>query len=87
MPILDYTNPLHTFSSNNHTYTASKDCYLAGVFNGTSSNSLSINGTVVGVGGTSSAGQAYSVFYKLKSGDIVTTSSDMLGLHVFDVVS
>lgn len=48
MPILDYTNPLHTFTSTNKTYTATKECYLMGTFCAdTVSSYLTINGKIL----------------------------------------
>jgi hypothetical protein len=91
MPNLDYGNPLHTFSSGNLTYTATKTCYLMGGIESTanSATTVSINGTLI-VSVAGSAGRpAMSTpsLIKLNAGDIVTVNTAINQLHVFDVVS
>ena len=93
MPILDYANPLHTFSANNLSYTANKDCYVSGALAAGSTNcTLSINGTNIAWNGFINFVQDNRVnFYispiKIKSGDIVAVNSAADFLHVFDVIS
>lgn len=96
MPILDYANPLHTFSAGKLTFTANKDCYLLGslstsINGGNSTVSVKINNTEVyvvyaeftGVGSNSNC----VPLTKLKAGDVVLLSGAQTRLHVFDVAS
>lgn len=99
MPVLDFANPLHTFSTNNLSYTATKDCYIAGYIGlksgggtvPTTPPTLIINSTEVAVGniGIFGSGSSYAYaanipIYKIKSGDIVSVNVVSEGLHVFD---
>lgn len=81
MPLLNYDNPLHTFSSNAKTYTATKECYLLGsMASGTTARTISINGTVVYTikDNSSSTDSAQLIpLTRLKSGDAVVIS-DMI---------
>jgi|GEM_PF-3167066 len=95
IPNLNFTSPLHTFSANNLTYTASKECYLYGTMNGTNSSgtgiTLTINNTKVGfeqpLNSSWSTAVAVQIPYtKLKSGDKVVVSHACDGLHVFSAV-
>lgn len=91
-PTLDFTTPLHTFSTGNLTFTATKDCYLAGTLGSVNNtvNLLSINGTNVANGyynDTNGVSYVQDIFYKLSSGDVVTITQISNTLHVFDVVS
>ena len=76
-PILDYANPLFTFTSANTTFTATGDCYLFGGI-GTGNSRLLINNSEVFyyTRGSSSSGNTI-VFpcTRLKSGDVVSLSS------------
>jgi len=92
IPNLNFTSPLHTFSANNLTYTASKECYLYGTMNGTNSSgtgiTLTINNTKVGfeqpLNSSWSTAVAVQIPYtKLKSGDKVVVSHACDGLHIF----
>lgn len=75
MPILNYANPLHTFSAND-SWTASKDCWIVGNVTaaGASSNTVSVDGTVVasGFNGTNSSNQPW-VAFPVGTGQVVTT--------------
>jgi len=80
MPLLDFANPLHKFTSNNLTYTAVKDCYLCGSITSAASTSnqiITINGTAIAsVSGAAGAGGAEFISpLKLKQGDTVTASA------------
>ena len=72
MPILDYANPLHVFNADS--WTATEDCWIVGnvAAGGASSNTVSVNGTVVasGFNGTNSSNQPWVVF-PVAAGDIV----------------
>ena len=68
MPFLNYTNPLHSFSSNDDTWTATKDCYIVGTFVLTSSAYLSIDGKRIGGGGATVGGS--NIIVPLKQGQI-----------------
>ena len=96
MPTLDFANPLHTFSSGNLTFTATKECYLLGsihtsVSAGSSTVTVKINNTEVyavyaeftAVGSNSNC----VPLTKLKAGDVVVLSSAQGRLHVYDVAS
>ena len=96
MPALDFANPLHTFSSGNLTYTASKDCYLYGAVDGSGgSQTITIDGTLVysttgTTGGSvvSNAGHGSEIsVVKIPSGTTVVCSVAMPSLHIFDVVA
>lgn len=89
MPHLDFANPLHTFSSGNLTYTATKECYLFGILTPPSSGSsnITINSTVVG--NSSQTGTVLERFtiaspLKLESGDIVVVTEASSLMHVFE---
>ena len=85
MPELDYGNPLHTFDSGNHSYTASGECYITGFIAG-GQNRLSINGTAVasGTNGYNNNATCDNVpLLRLSAGDVATTNADMAALHVF----
>ena len=90
MPTLDYSNPLHTFSSNNLSYTATKDCYLVGdtITVGVQGTcQVAINGTVIGFGnGQSGYSTSTFIFTKLSAGDNVTLTGTGTTptMHVFD---
>lgn len=87
MPILDFTNPLHTFSSGNLTYTATKECYILGRMVG-SSNLLKINNVTVagGTSGYNNASVGDNVSYiRLSAGDEAVCTSAQNDLHVFQL--
>lgn len=88
MPTLDYTTPLHTFSTNNLTYTATDECYLFGALSFTPCL-LKINNIEYGTSysvGYSQVGVAYAAsnpfMCKIKSGDTVTVTAACPQLHV-----
>lgn len=94
MPALDFANPLHTFSSGNLSFTASKDCYIYGTLTGsTSANSLTINNTSVAgsaiSGGSGGTGQTNVMIpvTKISNGDVISVTSASSNLHVYDVIS
>ncbi len=92
MPTLDFASPLHTFSSGNLTFTATKECYLAGSLTTVNNqvNTLSINGTNVAssyFNDTNGVSYINNIFYKLSAGDVVIITQASGPLHVFDVVS
>ena len=78
MPILDFANPLHDFTSGNLSYTATQDCYVCGslVTNG---GTLKIDGTDVALAGMSFP----YVQIKLKVGQVVATTAVENYMHVF----
>lgn len=90
MPTLDYSTPLHTFSSGNLSYTATKECYLVGDSKCGDPGQLKINGFQIfeSFAHHGSSGYTYDnssfIFLKLTAGDIVTVSSTANGLHVYD---
>lgn len=81
MVALDYSNPLHTFSSGNLTYTATKDCYLVGGTPNTGNTTITVNGCTI-AGHASTTGWGFIGPLKLKSGDTVTTTVAQAELHV-----
>lgn len=92
MPTLNYTSPLHTFSSGNLTFTATKECYLAGTLTTVNNqvNTLSINSTQVATSyfnDTNGVSYTNNIFYKLSAGDVVAINQAAGTLHVFDVVA
>lgn len=84
MPNLDYSNPLHTFTTGNLTYTATKDCYLVGTSYGNASRTISVNGTKIV---DTSIGGVTFINTKLTTGDVVTTSVQQTSLHVLQPLS
>ena len=92
MPTLDYSNPLHTFGSGSHTFTATKDCYLLGSIRCgmTGNTAVTINGLTIAncdvTGSNAGSAQANLVIpcIKLSSGDVVTVSADSANLHVYE---
>ena len=84
MPSLDYSNPLHSFTSGNLSYTAIKECYLMGS-NAACNVTFTINGTNVGYNDLSN--YAFIPPLKLSAGDTVVLSAPTGYLHVFDVKS
>lgn len=88
MPKLDFRNPLHSFTSGNLTFTATKDCYLVGGSTGNSTATIAINSTIIGESHNYSGAQNawWTSGIKLSSSDIVTVSSALPNLHVFEEV-
>ena len=85
MSVLDFANPIHTFSSASKTFTATEECYLYGVFRGhTSGDKLYINDTPI----AQRSGRIDICFVpatKLQIGDVVKGANfyDSNTLHVF----
>ena len=70
LPILDYAHPLHTFSTGNLTYTATKECYLCGtIYN----KSITINNNKVFQASTVSI---LVPITKISTGDVVTMGTE-----------
>jgi len=89
MPTLNYATPLHTFSTGNLSYTATKDCYLLGTTNA-SDTTISIDGTVVYKGWVVSGISAVGVappLTKIKAGSTVIVSGQAPNLHIFEAIS
>jgi hypothetical protein len=98
MPTLNYSSPLHTFSTGNLSYTATKECYLLGTLaNGSqqTANTLKINNVSVATNNVGdwrypsnySAVQATSSnvsLLKLSAGDTVSVAVACPELHVFE---
>lgn len=89
MPQLDYSNPLHNFTSGNLTYTATGDCYLIGMVG--ASISVTINGHKFLAGSSSSNPQGISTPHcpplRLSSGDVVVASGASANLWVLKELS
>lgn len=90
MPVLDYANPLHSFTSGNLSYTTTKECWLVGSIpdNSASSTTIKVDGTTVGGTYNHVQGQAWvtsgnGVCLKLASGSTVVVSVASDYLHVF----
>lgn len=83
MPTLNYTTPLHSFSTS-ATYTATKECYLVGTISNLSTvgTTITINSTPfsVPVGQTSCF-----INLKLTAGDVVNITGSTTNIHVLDV--
>ena len=77
---LDFANPLHTFSGNSDSYTATGDCYLFGCVRSSPDSTIGevrINGTLIAgsyIVNTAYAGAGIISPILLKRGDIVTTT-------------
>lgn len=87
MPDLNYTNPLHTFSSSNNSYTATGECYVVG------NTIVSSSGVVCTINSTAILSAASNTrvevpLLKLNAGDTIefnrlgtsTTSINVFGL-------
>lgn len=86
MPDLNYTTPLHTFSSGNLTYTATGECYLVGCFNSNQGGgSITINDHAYYTSGPTTFGYRPIPDKRLKSGDVVTVTFDNPYLYVLDL--
>lgn len=75
----DYGNPLHTFTTNNLTFTATKRCWLVGALS--NGRIVTINGTYISEGMNSATTE---LNIPLSKGDVVVSSQENLYLHVFD---
>ena len=86
MPNIDYSNPLHTFSANNLTYTANRECYLIGSYFSSANQFMKLNNYIIAFGSTfDSSGVACAVFINLKlnPGDIVFCPRTSEALHIY----
>jgi len=84
MPILNWSQPLYTFSDSNTQYTATKDCYLygtCGVLNpGTCTVMVDGKAVLNLVSGTN-----YIVPYtKIKQGSVITANAPYTNLNVYE---
>ena len=72
MPVLDFANPIPTFSDNNLSFTATDTCYLFGGFNNDVGRNFSINNTPI-LNPTANAGDNRILIpmIKLHAGDTV----------------
>ena len=93
-PILDFENPLFSFTASQLTYTVTKECYIVGSictsFADNNDVALSINGTiVVDVMNTSNAiHDTVLPYIKIKTGDVVTLNRiGFANIKIYDVVS
>ena len=86
MPTLNYSNPLHNFTSGNLTFTATKECYLTGTVVAGSAITGNINNANIIYNGSSGV-TGFIPPIKIMSGDVVTVSAACANLYVFDVVS
>lgn len=88
MPLLNYSNPLHTFNTNG-IFTATKECYLGGCqTTSEAGNDILINGTAVFHGKSPTSPSVYNPipFIRLKAGDIVScTTYQHPYLHIYDI--
>ena len=92
MPTLNFASPLHSFTSGNLTFTATKDCYLCGsvMYVGTAGgHTVKIDGTIVidVLGLSSNAPRSYIPPLKITAGQVVTCSDAFANLHILDVLS
>lgn len=94
MPILNYANPLHTFSANNLSYTTTKECWLMGsLYQGTGGDAtLTIDGTTVALSrianvamASASVGSLLGAIH-LKAGSIITVNHAQEFLHVYEEI-
>lgn len=79
---LDYANPLHTFSTNNLSYTATQDCYIVGPLANT--RTLKINNTTVQVTGQD---KVQPIYLKLSKGDtaVINIADENLKVYGYTV--
>lgn len=88
VPSLNYSTPLHTFSSGNLSYTASKDCYLFGSItkgNVLINNNVRVQFSLTQPNVAEITGTIPIEPIKLSAGDSVTCSTAMTYLYVLDV--
>jgi hypothetical protein len=81
MPILDFANPLHRFTSGGDglSYTATGECYLYGTFVGGAGHGITINGKQIVAQPSSFSSVVSMPITRLKSGDIVAcTTTELL---------
>lgn len=79
MPILDYANPLHTFTTANESWTATEDCYiiLTSIVPNTNTDAfISIDGTGCLWGSRFLGLSGFTGALHVKSGSVITTNSD-----------
>lgn len=85
MPNLNYSTPLHDFTTGNLSFTASTECYVSGdVLAGSEGavNTLTINNTVI-TRTTSAVLGYYIPPIKINAGDVVAVTQASQYLHVF----
>lgn len=93
MPTLNYSNPLHTFTNDSKTFTATKECYLlgSGRVAGSSSIIVSINNKPIATCSYGDSGvlNINVPLLKLMNGDVVSLDNvpSVGGIYVFDTVS
>jgi len=82
MPTLNYTSPLHNFSSGAD-YTATKDCYLVGSISNLSavSTTITINNTPFSM---PTGGTGCFINLKLTAGDTVHITGSNGNIHVLE---
>ena len=93
-PILDFANPLFSFTASQLTYTATKECYIVGsICTGFADNNdvaLSINDTIV-VDVMNASNVIHNTvlpYIKIKTGDVVTLNRiGLANIKIYDVVS
>ena len=87
MPTLNYTTPLHTFSTAG-SYTATKVCYLFGSVDANGAdNVIKVNNTTVFTGYSAQYGGTKPFpLIKLNVGDVVSTTGANANLHVFEEI-
>lgn len=83
MPELNFTTPLHTFSTGNLSFSATKECYLFGIKPSASGGNITINGLVIPA--TTQDPEQYIPPLRLSAGDSVVCSIAMANLHILDV--
>lgn len=87
---LNYTTPLHNFSTGNLTYTASKTCWLCGYLSASqnTTNNITINGKMYAwVTGGNANYTENSMFIpplRINRGDTVTVAQNTPDLHILD---
>lgn len=90
MPVLNFANPLHTFSSGNLSYTTTKTCYLCGTFTAAATGCVitidDTDVTDIGSGASTSYDGVYIPPLKLNAGSVVSISIPSTKLHVFEEI-
>lgn len=83
MPVLDYSNPLHSFTAGNLSYTATEEGWIVSTVamgSAASTFTLTVNNTQIA---NIQPGEAGFIHAHVKAGDVIVASADRPSLHVF----
>lgn len=84
MPKLNYTTPLHTFSTGNLTYTATKTCYIVGTVARNTELKINNNSFVMSTLEQYGNKTVPIPMYRIDSGDVVVSTIANPNLFVLE---